>query len=127
MNKHIRIASHVVVFIATTLVCLTVDTHVSAQTAEQTSEWSRFRGPQGSGISKESVPTEWSPDKNIKWKTALPGAGCSSPIVVAGKVFVTCYSGYGEARDNVGKKEDLQRHVVCICLLYTSPSPRDRG
>lgn len=117
MKNHIRIASHVVALVATTWICLTVDTQASSQTAEQTeqtSEWSRFRGPQGSGISKESVPTEWSPDKNIKWKTALPGAGCSSPIVVAGKVFVTCYSGYGEARDNVGNKEDLKRHVVCI-------------
>ena len=117
MKKRIRIATYLVAFVATTWVCLTVDTQASAQSA---GEWSRFRGPQGSGISKESVPTEWSPDNNIKWKTALPGAGCSSPIVVAGKVFVTCYSGYGEARDNVGNKEDLKRHVVCICLLYTS-------
>ena len=77
-------------------------------------DWPRFRGAEGNGISESSAPTEWGPDKNIQWKTELPGAGCSSPIVVGGKVFVTCYSGYGESRDNVGKKEDLKRHVVCI-------------
>lgn len=106
MKNQFRIAPLVVALVATTLFCFSVDA--------QTSDWSRFRGPQGSGISDGSAPTEWAPDKNIKWKTALPGAGCSSPIVVAGKVFVTCYSGYGEARDQVGKKEDLKRHVVCI-------------
>ena len=81
--------------------------------AEAQDDWPRFRGVHGNGIG-ESAPTEWSPDKNICWKTPLPGAGCSSPIVVAGKVFLTCYSGYGESRDNVGKKEDLKREVVCI-------------
>jgi outer membrane protein assembly factor BamB len=81
--------------------------------ADAQNDWPRFRGVDGKGIG-ETAPTEWSPDKNIRWKTPLPGAGCSSPIVVGGKVFVTCYSGYGEARDNIGKKEDLKRHVVCI-------------
>lgn len=78
------------------------------------SDWPRFRGVDGKGISADEVPTEWGPDKNIRWKTELPGAGCSSPIVVGGKVFVTCYSGYGESRSNVGKKESLERHIVCI-------------
>lgn len=82
--------------------------------SEAQEEWPRFRGADGNGISASSVPTEWSPEKNILWKTELPGAGCSSPIVVAGKVYLTCYSGYGESRNNIGKKEDLERHVVCI-------------
>jgi len=77
-------------------------------------DWPRFRGVDGKGISANSAPTEWGPDKNIRWKAELPGAGCSSPIVVDGKVYVTCYSGYGESRNNIGKKEDLKRHVVCI-------------
>ena len=77
-------------------------------------DWPRFRGAEGSGISESSAPTEWGPDKNIKWKAEMPGAGCSSPIVVGGKVFVTCYSGYGESRNNPGAKEDLKRHVVCL-------------
>ena len=47
-------------------------------------DWSRFRGPNGSGVVKsgESVPVQWSPTQNVKWKVALPGAGVSSPIVV---------------------------------------------
>ncbi|QEG21392.1 outer membrane protein assembly factor BamB family protein [Mariniblastus fucicola] len=82
--------------------------------AEAQEDWPRFRGASGSGISSSSAPTQWGPEKNIQWKTALPGAGASSPVVVSDKVFLTCYSGYGESRENVGNKEDLKRHVVCI-------------
>ncbi len=77
------------------------------------SDWSRFRGPNGSGISSDTAttPVEWSPDRNVRWKTPLPGAGVSSPIVVGDLLFVTCYSGYGA---NFGKIEDLKRHLVCV-------------
>lgn len=100
--------SRISVAIFATAAMLFVSSFANAQ-----DDWSRFRGDDGKGIG-ESAPTEWGPEKNIRWKTPLPGAGCSSPIVVGGKVFVTCYSGYGEARNNIGKKEDLKRHVVCI-------------
>ena len=76
-------------------------------------DWARFRGPNGSGVSSDAAPTpvEWSPDSNVRWKTALPGEGVSSPIVIGDRVFVTCYSGYGA---NFGKVEDLKRHLVCV-------------
>ena len=78
-------------------------------------DWTRFRGPNGSGISTDSEPTpvSWSPEKNIRWKTPLPGAGVSSPIVVGNRLFVTCYSGYGD-RSSQGRIEDLKRHLVCV-------------
>ncbi|HKX29967.1 MAG TPA: PQQ-binding-like beta-propeller repeat protein [Blastocatellia bacterium] len=54
------------------------------------SNWSQWRGPEGTGISAETdVPNEWAPDKNIKWKVAIPGRGHSSPIVWGDKVFLT--------------------------------------
>lgn len=86
----------------------------TAADAKQSDDWPRFRGPQGTGVSETAVPTTWGPDKNIKWKTAMPGAGVSSPIVVGDKVFVTCYSGYGETREDVGEKANLKRHIVCV-------------
>jgi hypothetical protein len=36
-------------------------------------EWSQFRGPDGQAISRNKVPTTWAVDKNITWKTAMPG------------------------------------------------------
>lgn len=79
-------------------------------------DWARFRGPNGTGISTDSAvpPLTWAPDQNLRWKTALPGAGVSSPIVVGQRVFVTCYSGYGGDQRDPGRIEDLQRHLLCI-------------
>ena len=58
--------------------------------APKSSNWSQWRGPEGTGISSETnVPLEWGENKNIRWKSALPGRGHSSPIVWGDKVFLT--------------------------------------
>lgn len=79
-------------------------------------DWTRFRGPDGSGVAvdSDSLPTMWSPTANLAWKTPLPGPGASSPIIVDGKAFVTCYSGYGLNQENPGDIENLFRHLVCV-------------
>jgi len=52
--------------------------------------WPQWRGPDGSGISNEkNLPSEWSPTKNVKWKTSIEGRAHSSPIVWGNKVFLT--------------------------------------
>lgn len=79
------------------------------------SDWTRFRGPKGMGISDDTnLPLTWSDTKNLKWKTPLPGPGSSSPIVLGDRLFVTCYSGYGTNRSNPGSQEDLKRHLLCV-------------
>src|SRR5262245_49393094 len=58
--------------------------------AAPATNWSQWRGPEGTGVSSETnVPTEWSADKNIKWKTPIAGHGHSQPIVWGNKVFLT--------------------------------------
>jgi outer membrane protein assembly factor BamB len=80
-------------------------------------DWPRFRGPDGRGVAPDGhPPAQWSDKENLTWKTPLPGAGASSPIVVGDRVFVTCYSGYGLSEDEPGKLEDLKHHVVCAKL-----------
>lgn len=52
--------------------------------------WPGWRGLAGDGLSAEKdIPYQWGPDKNIAWKTPLPGKGHSSPIVWDDSVFVT--------------------------------------
>jgi outer membrane protein assembly factor BamB len=52
--------------------------------------WPQWRGPRGQGVSEEkNLPLEWSPTKNIKWKTPIPGRGHSSPIVWGNRLFLT--------------------------------------
>ena len=64
-----------------------------AASVTQGSDWLRFRGPNGTGISpdQEPLPSSFGENENLQWKTPLPGAGVSCPIVVGDRVFVTCY------------------------------------
>lgn len=78
-------------------------------------DWPQFRGPGGQGVSADAkVPWQWSDTQNLKWKTALPGPGSSSPIVSGDRIFVTCYSGYGVDPREPGRLEDLKRHLLCL-------------
>ncbi|MDF1859977.1 MAG: PQQ-binding-like beta-propeller repeat protein [Verrucomicrobiales bacterium] len=43
--------------------------------------WPQFRGPSGDGIAPaENVPSDFGEEKNVTWKTRLPGRGWSSPV-----------------------------------------------
>ena len=54
------------------------------------SDWPQWRGPDGQGVSAEkNLPFEWSPTKNVQWKSAIPGRGHSSPIVWGKRIFLT--------------------------------------
>ena len=77
-------------------------------------DWTQFRGPGGSATSADTgLPVEWSSDRNVVWRTKLPGLGSSCPITLNGRIYVTCYSGYG-IEPNQGDMKDLLRHVVCL-------------
>ncbi len=57
------------------------------------SEWTRFRGPNGSGVSEgAALPSEFGPAKNLVWRTSVP-LGHSSPAVGAGSIFLTGFEG----------------------------------
>jgi outer membrane protein assembly factor BamB len=58
--------------------------------ARSAEDWPEFRGPTGQGASKAGdLPLEWSTTKNVAWKQAIPGSGWSSPVVHAGRVYLT--------------------------------------
>ncbi len=53
-------------------------------------DWSEFRGPTGQGhFTAKNLPSEWSATKNVAWRTPLPGAGWSSPVLVNGRIYLT--------------------------------------
>jgi hypothetical protein len=57
--------------------------------AAESPGWSRFRGPNGSGVSDATnVPIEFGPAKNLLWRLALP-QGHSSPIIFGDRIYLT--------------------------------------
>jgi len=53
-------------------------------------EWTRFRGPNGSGVSEDKgLPAKFG-ETAVSWKAELPGSGHSSPVLWGEKVFITC-------------------------------------
>lgn len=64
-------------------------------------DWPQFRGPGSAGVATDAaIPRK----PRIDWSVPLPGRGLASPIIIGGKVFITCSSG--------PKQERL--HVLCL-------------
>ena len=76
-------------------VCVVVSACVAAA-----ADWSRFRGPNGSGVSEDQdLQTEFDPE-NAAWRVAAP-KGKSSPIITGDRLILTGY-------------EDDRRLVICF-------------
>jgi outer membrane protein assembly factor BamB len=52
-------------------------------------DWPRWRGPNNDGMARGDVPLEWSENKNVAWRVAVPGRGFSSPVIWGDKIFLT--------------------------------------
>lgn len=62
---------------------------LAAATLASASDWSRFRGPNGSGVTEAGqLPVEFGPGRNVVWQAPLP-PGKSSPILSGDRVFLT--------------------------------------
>lgn len=72
------------------LFSVAVCVEVAAGRACAAGDWPEFRGPTGQGIaSATNVPLHWSATSNVVWKSAVPGEGWSSPVLVNGKIYLT--------------------------------------
>lgn len=56
-------------------------------------DWPEYRGPRADGhVTGKKVfglPLHWSETNNIKWKTAIPYKGLSTPVILGGQVWLT--------------------------------------
>ena len=56
-------------------------------------EWTRFRGPNGTGVSDEGgLPSDIGPDRNVLWKIKT-FKGNSSPVVSGDRLWITGHEG----------------------------------
>jgi outer membrane protein assembly factor BamB len=63
---------------------------ILASAANSRADWPQFRGPGGDGHTEATgLPLRWSETENIVWKTALPGRGWSSPVILGDQIWMT--------------------------------------
>ena len=76
-----------------------------------TSAWPTWRGPAGTGVAANAQPpTKWSDQQNVKWKTKIPGAGFSTPIIWQDRIFLLTAIETNEGDSNASataKSEEL--------------------
>lgn len=83
----ISIASFISLLLVLLSLLLTVTR--AADTPQADPSWAQWRGPLASGESPTGNPvTEWSEQKNVKWKVKLEGSGTATPIVWGDKIFI---------------------------------------
>ncbi len=85
-------------YVAFALIAALAGSTSAGESSKSKANWPQWRGPLGTGAAVDAnPPIEWSPAKNIRWKTALPGKGHATPIVWGDRVFVTTASPVGDA------------------------------
>ena len=52
-------------------------------------QWPNWRGPDNTGMARTGAPVRWSTTENVKWKTAIPGKGHSTPIIWEDRIYLT--------------------------------------
>ncbi|TWU41091.1 outer membrane protein assembly factor BamB family protein [Novipirellula artificiosorum] len=72
---------------------LVLSTYVLLGHAALAQDWPQWRGPNGDNHADPSTdaPLRWdlTTSENVSWKTAIPGYGHSTPIVVGDSIFLT--------------------------------------
>ncbi len=99
--------------------------------------WPQFRGVTGQGHADATgLPTSWSADENIVWRSPLEGSGHSSPVVMNGQVWVTTAAPDGTALGAIGMDYETGEILHSIIIFrpteieeihadntYASPTP----
>lgn len=75
---------------------LTLTAWLSTEVAAQ--EWTRFRGPNGTGISAAGgVPVTWT-EQDFRWRVEIPGQSHSQPVIWGDRLFLTTAMDLGRER-----------------------------
>ena len=92
----------------------------SLQQSASADDWCQFRGPTGDGISQATnVPVRWSTNHNVKWRSAVPGVGRSSPVLLGRRVWLTTaltsnVRTFAAGPDRMQQAERVEIGVVCL-------------
>jgi outer membrane protein assembly factor BamB len=117
-----------VLLLASVAICLVA--------AAPRAQWPQFRGPDGNGASKASVPLTWGEGTNVRWKTALHGRAWSSPVILGSQIWVTTATEDGRELFAIALDKDSGKILYDLKLFqveepqyahpfntYASPTP----
>lgn len=96
-------------------------------------DWPEFRGPWGNGYVNEpgssrslGLPLRWSETNNVRWKTAIPHRGWSTPVVMGGQVWLTTAAEDGHDFFAIGVDAETGR-ILFNEKLFHSDNPESLG
>jgi outer membrane protein assembly factor BamB len=87
--------------------------------------WPEFRGPHGDGRSDATnLPTTWSEEQHVKWKTAIHDKGWSSPVVWGNQVWVTTATESGDKLFAVAVDRETGKVIHDLLLMEVKVPPK---
>lgn len=79
-------------------VCFALILTALLSTKSTAQEWTRFRGPNGTGISAaKNIPVTWT-EQDFRWRVAIPGESHSQPVIWGDKIFLLTALDSGKER-----------------------------
>ncbi len=84
MRSAVTRRTPVIVLASLLLLCLLVTAFASDE-----GSWAYWRGLGANGMAVGDAPLKWSDTENLRWKTAIPGKGHSSPVIWGDRIFLT--------------------------------------
>lgn len=98
-----------------------LSSHAAAQ------EWTRFRGPNGTGISPaKALPVSWT-EQDFRWRVAIPGEGHSQPVIWGDKLFLTTALDAGKDRALLCLQKDDGRQLWMKQYSLPTHRPQNRN
>lgn len=83
-------------------------------------DWPQFRGGAALGKSAATVPLDWAADRNLAWRTPIPGSGWSQPVVAGGRIYVTT-----AVADNAKRPSGMSGGVMSLSTWGWGSAPSD--
>jgi len=94
--------------------------------ATGTDDWPTWRGPTKDGIAPtdQRPPIQWDEAKHVLWKTAIPGRGHSSPVIVGNQIFLTTSQASDQTQSvlSLDRETGKQLWQTTICQGNFSPA-----
>jgi outer membrane protein assembly factor BamB len=87
---------------------------------DKSTNWPTYRGSDSTSVAHASdLPKSWSETSNVKWKSAIPGRGWSSPIVWGKTIWMTTATPDGLEQSLIGVDIDSGA-TICNEVVFTN-------